>query len=122
MSQHRKIFRFLKFIDEFSKIKSGLTKNSDCPILIRFLSQVSHFSSLFYYIFDNLVWAINAGIIDKFYTKEEIKSLKNTKRWFSFSRLVVTILINTYQLKRIRRIEKDCFRQFKIWTDVVIQP
>lgn len=61
MSQARKIFRFLNFLAELNKLNEALKKKKH-PAL-KFLLVFSHIFSFCYYINDNILWAINIGII-----------------------------------------------------------
>lgn len=61
MSQARKIFRFLNFLSELNKLNEVLKKKK-MPAL-KFLLIFSHIFSFCYYINDNILWAINIGMI-----------------------------------------------------------
>ena len=65
MSRNKKIFKFLKFIDEFNKIVN-LVKNKKKfgPYLTK-LMLMTRIGSFFYYILDNFLWAINTGMMSK---------------------------------------------------------
>jgi len=59
MSNARKIFRFLNFLGELKKIQSILkTKRK---LIVKILFTLMYGCSFFYYIFDNILWAINIG-------------------------------------------------------------
>jgi hypothetical protein len=62
MSQGRKIFKFLKFLDEVKNIEHFL-RTTKKPLLLKILITLSHVSSFFYYILDNTLWAIAMGIL-----------------------------------------------------------
>lgn len=61
MSQARKIFRFLNFLSELNKLHEVMKKKKN-PALM-FLLVFSHIFSFCYYIHDNILWAINIGMI-----------------------------------------------------------
>ena len=61
MSQARKIFRFLNFLSELTKLQQVLKKKKH-PAL-KFLMVFSHIFSFCYYINDNILWAINIGLL-----------------------------------------------------------
>lgn len=61
MSQARKIFRFLNFVGEIRKIQNSAKSNKYW--LFKILDILGHLSSLLYYIHDNILWAINIGIL-----------------------------------------------------------
>lgn len=66
MSQGRKIFRFLKFVDEFYKISELVKKTKKFNKMLSHMMILSRVASFFYYILDNFMWAINTGIFSKF--------------------------------------------------------
>ena len=66
MSKGRKIFRFLKFVDEFYKISELMKKSNKFNRILTNMMLMSRFGSFFYYILDNFLWAINTGIFSKF--------------------------------------------------------
>ena len=66
MSQARKIFRFLNFLAELKKLQDVLKKKKN-PAL-KFLLVFSHIFSFCYYINDNILWAINIGLL-RYYIK-----------------------------------------------------
>ena len=61
MSNGRKIFRFLKFLDEIKNIKKAL--NSNKPKWLKVMMGLSEISSFFYYVLDNILWGINIGVL-----------------------------------------------------------
>jgi hypothetical protein len=63
LSQARKIFRFLKFIEVIEEIIQVGSKLQDKASLTRVLELLSKVSSFFYFILDNFVWFINTNIL-----------------------------------------------------------
>ena len=61
MSNGRKIFRFLKFLDEIKSIRKAL--NSNKPKWLKAMMSLSKISSFFFYILDNILWGINIGVL-----------------------------------------------------------
>ena len=61
MSNGRKIFRFLKFLDEIKSIKKALSSKK--PIWLKVMMTLSNISSFFYYLLDNILWGINIGVL-----------------------------------------------------------
>lgn len=60
MSKGRKIFRFLKFVDELHSIFE--LQRGKKPFLLKFLSICDKLSSLIYYLLDNVIWGMDTGI------------------------------------------------------------
>lgn len=67
MSQGRKIFRFLKFLDELKTIQNFL-KTTNKPLILKVLITLRHVSSFFYYILDNTLWGVKTGVLKYFYS------------------------------------------------------
>ena len=61
MSNGRKIFRFLKFLDEIKRIKKALSSKK--PVWLKAMMTLSNISSFLYYLFDNILWGINIGVL-----------------------------------------------------------
>ncbi len=62
MSQGRKIFRFLKSLDELKTIQNFL-KTTNKPLFLKVLITLRHVSSFFYYILDNTLWGVKTGVL-----------------------------------------------------------
>lgn len=63
ISQGRKIFKFLKFLEPLRKMhEHGILKKGK-PTLIRYLSKMILTSAFFLYVADNMVWFANMGLI-----------------------------------------------------------
>jgi hypothetical protein len=113
MSQGRKIFRFLKWIEEIKLIYYYIVfKDTSIRNLFKALMNLS---SMFYHIFDNLVWGSNVGIWSE-YLAAEIK-LKNTKNSFSLIRNLIKIVLDFYKFKSLyfinRKNEEEVFEAFE---------
>lgn len=63
ISSGRKVFKFLKFIDEIKCIVEIFTKKSKHGMLVRVLDLWARVSGFFYYLLDNVVWFSNMGMI-----------------------------------------------------------
>ena len=95
MSSGRKIFRFLKFMEDLKKLYSYIYKTPDA---VQVLKAMLCLSSFFYHIMDNLVWAANTGIIDEFLLGE-IK-WKLSKNFFSYIRNWIKITMDCIKLRK----------------------
>jgi hypothetical protein len=65
MSKNKKIFKFLKFIDEFYKLNELAKNKKKHPKFLLYMLLMSKVGSFFYCILDNFLWAINTGIFSK---------------------------------------------------------
>jgi hypothetical protein len=87
MSNSRKIFGFLKFIEDLKKFYTYLYESSFNTLTA--LKAFTCLSASFYHFLDNLVWASNVGIINRIITGE-IK-WKTPKNIFSLIRTVIKL-------------------------------
>lgn len=63
ISQGRKIFKFMKFLEPLRKIHEESILKRGKPMLIRGLSILDLVCAFFLYISDNMVWFANMGLI-----------------------------------------------------------
>jgi len=102
MSSGRKIFRFLKWMDDIKGIYYYIIfKDTSVRNIFKALMNLS---SMFYHLFDNLVWTSNMGVISE-YLAGEVK-LKNIKNVFSFLRNLIKITIDILKLNSLFVINK----------------
>lgn len=90
MSSGRKIFRFLKWIENVKGIYYYIIYKQ--PSLRNMFKALTALSSFFYHLFDNLLWASNLGLLSE-YLVGEIK-IKNTKNFFSLLRNIIKIFMD----------------------------
>ena len=65
ISSGRKVFKFLKFVDEMKSIVDLLRENDGKKygVIVHFLTLFARICGFFYYILDNVVWFSNMGMI-----------------------------------------------------------
>jgi hypothetical protein len=103
MSSGRKIFRFLKWIEDIKTIYYYiLYKDTSIGNICKGLMSLSSF---FYHIFDNFVWSNNVGIMGE-YLVGEIKH-KNAKNFFSLLRNLIKIVMDFYKFKSLYYINRQ---------------
>lgn len=102
MSSGRKIFRFLKWIENLKGIYYYIVYKQ--PSLRNMLKALMAISSFFYHSFDNLLWASNLGLLSE-YLVGEIK-IKNTKNVFSLLRNMLKIFMDINKFKDLFYINK----------------
>lgn len=103
ISNGRKIFRFLLFLNEYSEMNEIL-KNQKHPIGLKILKFLSSICSHNYYLFDNIVWFTQIGIINKFILpKFKWKKLKDI---FSLWKTIFEVIISVYVVLIKTRKEK----------------
>lgn len=104
MRNGQKIFRLLRWIEEIGNIDSNLKKPGDLLSILKFLR---HFFGIFYYIFDNIVWVAEAGVINKYISDPRWK-WENAKNVFSLIRYFLLVVITLLKRKKINQKEKLC--------------
>jgi hypothetical protein len=95
MSNGRKIFRFLKFIEDLRKFSSYLYDSSFDFITI--LKAFTTLSGCFYHLLDNLVWASNVGIMNRIISGE--LKWKTSKNFFSLLKTLIKLTTNILNFK-----------------------
>jgi len=90
MTSGRKIFRFLKWIEDVKGIYYYIIYKQSS--LRNFFKALMALSSFFYHLFDNLLWASNLSLLSE-YLVGEIK-IKNTKNFFSLLRNIIKIFMD----------------------------
>jgi hypothetical protein len=63
ISSGRKVFKFLKSVDEVKSIIEILRKTNNNGYLVKLLSLFARFCGFFFYLLDNVVWFANMGMI-----------------------------------------------------------
>ena len=103
MSQGRKIFRLLKFMDEIVNVDAHwkMMKTAD---LIVSLQCINDFFSFWYYVIDNVVWAASIGLISKYIARLQIK-WKAIKDSISLVRNLIDVVMCVIILVKSKTIE-----------------
>lgn len=108
MSNGRKIFRFLKWMEDIKEIYYYIIfKDTSVRNILKALMSLS---SMFYHFFDNLVWGSNVGVISEYFVGD-IK-LKNTKNIFSLIRNLIKIIMDIYKFQFLYEI--NCKNQEEV--------
>ena len=101
MSNGRKLFRVLMFVDEYANIEK-IVKTSNLYNGDGALKLLSHCASFVYYILDNLVWAADIGIINKFIYNANIK-WKLTKDLASLTRCICELILSFFNIRETQK-------------------
>ena len=96
MSQYRKIFKFLKFLQQIKSIQKNIKKNKS--FAYKLLSISINVMSFFYYIIDNILWGINIGVLSELINKSTEHQIKNYKNIFSLIKFLLKITQNFIHL------------------------
>lgn len=108
ISNGRKIFRFLLFLNEFGELNE-IIKSQKMTILLKILKILSSVCSFNYYLFDNIVWFTQIGIINKFIISHF--KWKKFKDIFSLWKTILEIIISIYVVQMKKRKEKKIAEQ-----------
>jgi hypothetical protein len=101
MSNGRKLFRVLMFVDEYANIEK-IVKTRNLYNEDGALKLLSHCASFVYYILDNLVWAADIGIINKFIYNANIK-WKRTKDLASLTRCICELILSFFNIRETQK-------------------
>ncbi len=63
ISSGRKVFKFLKFVDDIKNIIDLVEKKAKNGFIVKLLSLFARLCGFFYYVLDNMVWFSNMGMI-----------------------------------------------------------
>ncbi len=64
ISSARKVFKFLRFVDELKNIADLMgVKGDKNGIIVKLLALFARICGFFYYILDNIVWFSNMGMV-----------------------------------------------------------
>lgn len=98
MSNGRKIFRFLKFVEDIKKFINLVYESSfdSKTVLKAFIA----LSGGFYHFLDNLVWASNVGMINRVFSGDI--NWKTSKNFFSIIRTLIKLFTSFMEFK-------DCY-------------
>ena len=94
MKNTRKIFKFLKFIDQISSIIKNI--QSKKPFYLKLVIILQHLMAFFSNIFDNIIWSINTQILSYWYSSK-LKGFKGKKYFFSLLKIMFKMLGNNYK-------------------------
>ena len=64
LSQARKMFRFLKFVDVIEELVQLVASKAEHRVLLKTLKIFAKVFSFFYFILDNVVWFMNTNIFE----------------------------------------------------------
>lgn len=106
LSSGRKVFKFLKFVDEFKNIFDLFLKEKKHGFFVFLVELVGKVCGFFYYLLDNVVWIANIGMIKKFVFKnvkwKRIKDLFTlVKNWASLIKSLLVWYRSIMQEKKI---------------------
>lgn len=94
MKNTRKIFKFLKWIDQLASIVK--TIESKKSLYHKIIVIVEHIMAFFSNFFDNIIWAINTDVISVWYSSK-LKYFKSYKYRFSLGKIIFKMLGNNYK-------------------------
>lgn len=94
MKNTRKIFKFLKFVDQISSIVKNI--ESKKPIYLKIVTILELFMAFFSNLFDNIIWGINSGVLDLWFSTK-LKKFKANKYFFSLLKIIFKMLGNNYK-------------------------
>jgi hypothetical protein len=112
ISQARKIFRLLKFLDEVKGM--GRIIRSKKAISVKYLSIITHTFSFLYYLLDNFIWLVNVLIQAGLLGRPLEQQFKQYKNYCSFARCI-SYLVLLYELIT-KRVAKNQVKRAEVYT------
>lgn len=109
ISNGRKIFRLLLWLNEISEIEN-IIKNKKLNGLLKVMKIISTICSFCYYVADNIVWLVGLGYVNPRVLGYKWKSIKNT---FSLAKTILEIFIALYTVRLKRQQERGIRAQMK---------
>ena len=94
MKNTRKIFKFLKFIDQIASIFKIISSKKS--IYLKIINILKHLMAFFSNFFDNIIWAINTEVLSLWYSSK-FKTFKTYKYRFSLFKIIFKMLGNNYK-------------------------
>jgi hypothetical protein len=94
MKNTRKIFKFLKFIDQIASIIKNI--ESKKPLYLKLVVILEHLMAFFSNLFDNIIWGINTEVLSEWYSSK-LKKFKANKYYFSLLKIIFKMLGNNYK-------------------------
>ena len=124
ISSGRKVFKLMKFIDEYNSFKAlyleinegadeGKKTSKSTTQLIKVLALLKTLFGIFYYLFDNLVWFANMGAINKDIIENQLgwRYVKDMFALFKTTCCVLKSIIKlTLSYRKTLLIEKKLFK------------
>lgn len=93
MKNSRKIFKFLKFLEQISSIVKNI--ESKKPLYVKIVAVLEHIMACISNFFDNIIWGINIQVLDFF--SEKYKYFKANKYFFSLCKIIFKMLGNNFK-------------------------
>ena len=115
LSQARKIFRFLKFIDvvEDIIILGNRVLDEEQMRVKLSLMLFSKVSSFFYFLFDNFVWLVQSDILRDYISRQAKKQTIYIKNVFSLFRVCFSMFLSFQELDEASRACQIAARKIK---------
>lgn len=118
MSKGRKIFKFLKFLQEVKGMQKNLKKKK--TFAYKILLMMINIMNFFYYILDNILWAIDVGILSHVVNKKTQGIYKGYKNQFSLMKFILKIVKNVTNLVLRQRKENEILSGMNLVDDKVM--
>lgn len=95
MKNSRKIFKFLKFLDQLSSMIK--TIESKKPIYLKIVTILENMMSFFSSIFNNIIWGVDTDVLAAKYFRVRYKGFKANKYFFSLLKIICKMLGNNFK-------------------------
>jgi len=120
ISNGRKIFRLLLFLNEVKEIED-LLKNTKMWLPLRVMKIISASCSFIYYLTDNIVWFSNMNFMSKTIPGFGYR-WKQIKNMFSLTKTVLEIIISAVTVKVKKHEENRLRRKLEKYDSLIVSP
>lgn len=104
MKNSRKIFKFLKFVEQISSIIKNI--ESKKPVHVKIVTILELIMACISNFFDNIIWMINIGVLEYWFANH-YKKFKANKYLFSLIKVIFKMLNNNFKHHtRIKNMKK----------------
>ncbi len=110
MKNTRKIFKFLKFIDQISSMIKNI--ESKKPLYLKAVTILENLMAFFSNLFDNIIWGINTDILSVWYSSK-LWQFKANKYFFSLLKIIFKMLGNNYKHQSRIKCMKEILNELK---------
>ena len=119
MKNSRKIFKFLKFIDQISSILKQISSKK--PIYMKVVAILEHVMACISSFFDNIIWGINIEVLDYWFSSH-YKTFKANKYFFSLCKVIFKMLGNNFKHhNRIKNMKQNVVKMRVYKEDLMVE-
>lgn len=109
MSNGRKIFRFLKFIEGLGALQNVFSKRK--PMILKVLWSTYHLLRVIYYSLDNVIWAASIGVLTELVSPASLLRLRDWRNMVLLIRTITKIAVCSIAMYNYEKTTKEYQKQ-----------